>query len=319
MSTLKDVAKHAGVSMITVSRVINYPGKVKKETRVRVEEAMKKYRYAPNHVAKALVEKRSGIIDVFIPHSVDLSNPFFMNFIVGVSETLSKHMYSFLIRRDREKEHVCDGYIATGLLKDELSDMYAYAYEREYPLVLFGHTQLEDVDCIDVDNVAGAAMGARKLLDAGCKNLVMMNVDEDKDFTADRLTGFRQVAGGASQVIYAPNSVQGSYTATVELLKKMKPDGIFCASDILALGVIQAVMDAGMEVPSDVSVVGFDGLGHNLLSNVHITTIQQPVFEIGRQLAEVLLERLNGRTAKVARLIAPELLEGQSVRMATGI
>lgn len=314
MSTLKDVANAAGVSMITVSRVINYPEKVKPETRIRVENAMKMFRYAPNHVAKALVEKRSGIIDVFIPHTVDLSNPFFMNFIVGISETLSRHMYSFLIRRDRQKEHVCDGYIATGLLKDELAEMYAYAYERDCPLVLFGHTPLEDVDCVDIDNVAGAAMGTRKLLDAGCERVVMVNVDEDKDFTADRLAGYRQEAGAKSRVIYAPNSVQGSYAAMVELLKTFRPDGVFCASDIVALGVIQAITDAGMEVPKDISVVGFDGLGHNLLSNVHITTIRQPVFEIGRQLAEVLLEKLNGRTAKVARLIVPEPLEGQSVR-----
>ena len=113
MSTLKDVARKAQVSPITVSRVINTPEKVKAETCERVLSSLQ---YIPNVAAKNLVAKRSGIIDVFVPESIDLSNPFVMHFIAGISNVLSRRMYSFLILRDRSREHFCDGYIVTGLL-----------------------------------------------------------------------------------------------------------------------------------------------------------------------------------------------------------
>ena len=83
---------------------------------------------------------------MYIPANIDLSNPFVMHFISGISEVLSRHMYSFLILRDRKVKHVCDGYIATGLLKNEIRDMYQYSEKRKRPLVLFGHTDLLDVD-----------------------------------------------------------------------------------------------------------------------------------------------------------------------------
>ncbi|MFA9381790.1 MAG: LacI family DNA-binding transcriptional regulator, partial [Acetanaerobacterium sp.] len=97
MATLKDVATAAKVSPITVSRVINTPELVKQGTRQRVQKIMAAMQYVPNVAAKNLVSKRSGIIDVFVPESIDLSNPFVMHFIAGISQVLSEHMYSFLI------------------------------------------------------------------------------------------------------------------------------------------------------------------------------------------------------------------------------
>ena len=126
MATLKDVARIAQVSPITVSRVINTPEKVKPATRERVRRVMSSLQYIPNVAAKNLVTKRSGIIDVFVPESIDLSDPFVMQFIAGVSNVLSRRMYSFLILRDRTREHFCDGYIVTGLLKNEILEFQEY-------------------------------------------------------------------------------------------------------------------------------------------------------------------------------------------------
>ena len=117
MATLKEVAELANVAPMTVSRVINTPGAVKEDTRLRVVAAMKELRYSPNVAAKSLATNRCGVIDVFIPESIDLSNPFVMHFIAGISSALSEHYYSFLILRNRSREHQCDGYIVTGLLK----------------------------------------------------------------------------------------------------------------------------------------------------------------------------------------------------------
>lgn len=127
MSTLKDVAQRAGVSSITVSRVINTPELVKEKTKDKVMLAMAELKYVPNAAAKSLAVNRTGLIDVFIPSDIDLNNPFVMHFIAGISNALSKRMYPFLILRDKKKEHLCDGYIVTGLLRDEINEFYAYA------------------------------------------------------------------------------------------------------------------------------------------------------------------------------------------------
>ena len=255
------------------------------------------------------------------PQNIDLSNPFVMHFIAGISEALSAHMYSFMIRRDRDTEHLSDGYIVTGLMKNEIYEMYGYAKERNRPIVLFGHTDIPDVSCIDVDNIAGARDITEYLLKAGHRNIAMINVDEDKDYTVDRLAGFQNAVGGygvdaaGCPVLYALNNAQGGYGAALALIES-NPEmtAVFCATDTLALGAVRAFAEAGKRVPEDISVVGFDGLGHHLLTNPRITTVQQPVFEVGKMLADTLIGRIQGKNETVKTLIKPQLIIEESVR-----
>lgn len=319
MSTLKDVANAANVSMITVSRVINTPEKVKSETRQKVEKVMAALQYVPNVAAKNLVTKRAGVIDLYIPDSIDLSNPFVMHFIAGISETLSRNMYSFLILRNREKEHICDGYVVTGLLKHEIVEFYQYAKERNRPVTLFGHTDIPEVDCIDVDNIAGAKMATEYLISMGHKKIVMININENKDYTEDRLEGYQKALQKhgipviSDSVVYATNDVKGGYMAAKDLISSQDFTAIFCATDTIALGASRAVAELGLKVPDDISIVGFDGLGHQLLTSPHITTVQQPIFDIGKMLAQALLNRINGEKSKITKLVQPNLVVGHSV------
>ncbi len=321
MATLKEVAAAANVAPITVSRVINAPNTVKSETRERVKMVMAAMHYIPNVAARNLVTNRTGIIDIFIPENMDLSNPFVMYFITGISEVLSEHKYSFLILRNRNQEHLCDGYIVTGLLRNEILDFYNYAKERNRPIALFGHTSLPDVDCIDVDNVSGSKMAIEYLLQNGHKKIAMINVDEKRDYAEDRLYGYKQALSdfhaelSGKSVVYAPNHIQGGIEACTRLLSRGEFSAIFCATDILALGAAAAIKKAGLEVGRDISLIGFDGLGYHFLNVPHITTIRQPVCKIGKMLASDLLERLNGRTEKISKLIQPTLLVGQSVKL----
>ena len=318
MVTLKEVADLAGVAPMTVSRVINNPDAVKEKTRIKVESAMKELRYTPNIAAKSLATNRCGVIDVFIPESIDLSNPFVMHFIAGISSVLSEHYYSFLILRNRNQEHQCDGYIVTGLLKNETQEFAQYAKERERPVVLFGHTDIPDVDCIDVDNIAGAKTAVSHLLRQGHRRIAMVNVREDKDYTADRLEGYKQaleengIAFDPDLVLYASNSVDGGESAADELMKRQKVSAVFCATDTIAIGVSSKLKNHGYSIPGDISLVGFDGLGHQLLANPTITTIKQPIYELGRLLADTLLDRLSGRKERVNRMVSPTLMLGQS-------
>ena len=319
ISTLKDVADLANVAPITVSRVINSPDSVRPATREKIEKVMAALHYTPNVAAKNLASNRSGIIDIFVPSSIDLNNPFVMHMIAGISEVLSEHMYSFLILRSRNKEHVCDGYIVTGLLKNEIREFYSYAEKRERPVVLFGHTALPDVDCIDVDNILGSKMAVEHLIQKGHRKIAMINVNENKDYTMDRLKGYKlalQEHGlkpDESKVVYAPNNAEGGMKATEALLASGGFTAIFCATDTMAIGAVSAIAKAGLRVGDDISLVGFDGLGHQLLTTPTLTTVQQPISQIGKRLAQKLLERLGGRKEKVSELIPPTLIEGHSV------
>jgi len=320
MATLKEVADLAGVAPMTVSRVINNPDLVKEKTRIKVEAAMKELRYTPNIAAKSLATNRCGVIDVFIPESIDLSNPFVMHFIAGISSVLSEHYYSFLILRNRNREHQCDGYIVTGLLKNEIQEFAQFANERNRPVVLFGHTDIQEVDCLDVDNIAGAKVAVSHLIQQGHRKIAMVNVLEDKDYTVDRLEGYKQalqesgIEFDPNLVLYTPNHVDGGEAAVEELLKQDNVTAVFCATDTIAIGVASKLRNMGYSIPDDISLVGFDGLGHQLLANPAITTIKQPVYELGAMLANTLLDRLNGRKERVNRMVSPALMIGQSDR-----
>lgn len=318
MTTLKDVAQLAGVSPITVSRVVNTPEAVKPKTRQRVEEAMKTLSYMPNSAAKNLASNRTGVIDVYIPQSIDLSNPFVMHLIAGISEVLSNHMYSMLILRDRARERMCDGYIVTGLLKDEIHDFVDYASQRSRPVMLFGHTQLPDVTCVDVDNVVGASMGVEHLLKLGHRRIAMLNVQENKDYVQDRQLGYQlamekySLSINPQDVFFAENSVEGGAKAVRSIANLQRYSAIFCATDTIAIGAVTELNRLGVSVPDQMSIVGFDGLGHHLLSPVSITTVRQPVIEVGKMLASALMTRLNGEAPQVQSLIAPVFVPGES-------
>jgi LacI family transcriptional regulator len=319
MANIKDIAKAAHVSAITVSRVINGCEKVKAETKRRVEKIITEMAYIPNMAAKNLVSKRTGIIDVYIPESIDLSNPFVMYFIAGISEVLSEQMYSFLIRRSLQKEHSCDGYIVTGLFTNEIDDFHVYAQMRNRPVVLFGHTNIAQVNCMDVDNVLGAAMAVHHLIQHNHTRIGLINVDEDKDYTLDRYIGFKKALEDAgirrdeNLIIKSANSVNGGTTATKSLLERGSFTALFCATDTIAIGAVNAITETGLRVPQDISIVGFDGLGHHLLIEPHITTIRQPIFDIGKSLARVIIDRINGDECWIDGFLPPELIPGKSV------
>lgn len=322
---LEDVAKLAGVSIITVSRVINSPELVKPATREKVERALNELNYVQNPVARALASNKIGIIAVYVPAAIDLTNPFVMHFVAGISEVLSKHVYSFLIRRELDNEHLCDGYIATGLLKDEVKQIYQYTNERNRPLVLFGHTEHPDIDCIDVDNTLGAKKVTQLLIENGHRHVAMINVDEDKDYTLDRALGYRRALEEAGidpqscPQITAVNDVEGGYGAMKRLIvEHPEVSGVFCATDTLAIGAANAILKAGKKIPADLSLVGFDGLGHDLLVRPNVTTVHQPVYEIGMRLAETLIARLNGSQKRVKELVPPDLILRDSVARVNG-
>lgn len=321
MSTLKEIAKRCNVSPITVSRVINKPELVNKETREKVQAAIKELSYVPNQAAKALVSNKVGVIDVFIPESIDLSNPFAMNFIAGVSDVLSRYHYSFLIQRGTDYAHQCDGIIVMGLDNDEGAELFQ---SNKVPIVFFGSSETNlSSDWIDVDNYAGGYMMTEYLLKQGHQDIGMISLSKSSN-GADRLRGYTQalkdhgIPYQSSRVKYSENTEADGYVKTLELLSAKEVSAIFCASDMLALGSIRAAKTLGISVPNDISIAGFDGLGYHLLTDPKITTIRQPVYQIGQRLAEALIAQISGQAVKpVHVLIKPEFVIESSVSLKT--
>lgn len=313
---MKDVAKAAKVSIITVSRVINSPDLVKENTRLKVEKTIKELGFLPNHVARALVLNNTRAIYLYIPKELNISDPFIMHLVSGIGEKLSEAEYFFQIKRDLEFTRKCDGVIVMGLDRNEDRKINE---KIKVPYVIFGHTDL-NVDCIDIDNYRGAYTMTDYMISIGHKKIGFLKINEDKKFTLDRLEGYKKalehngipVEKDLIKEVY--NTELEGYEKSCELIKEQRITAIFCSSDILAVGAVRAAKTLKIKIPDDLSIGGFDGLIYDLISEIPLTTIRQPVFEAGKKLASLLLKKIDNPKALCENiLIAPELIIRNSI------
>lgn len=295
MVTMKDVAKEAGVSMITVSRIINSPNLVKESTRIKVESAMKKLNFYPNYAAKALAENNTRVIHLYIPKYINISDPFIMPLIAGVSEELSNAYYLFSIQRDLEFKRPCDGAILMGL---NISEEKIINQKLNIPFVLFGKTDL-DIDCIDVNNVKGEFMITEHMIKCGHKKIGFLGIETDLRFAKERFEGYKRalleydIKFDENLVRYSKDLSNQGYLNALDLLTVEKPTGLICCNDILGVSAYRAADNLRLKVPEDLSIGGFDGMIYDLVTEKPLTTVKQPIYEIGRKLAVRLLNRLS--------------------------
>ncbi len=316
MTTMKDVAKAAGVSVITVSRVINSPELVKEKTRARVEKAIEELGFLPNHAARALAQNNTNSIYLYIPQELTISDVFVMHLVAGVSEELSDAEYFFQIKRDLNFTRRCDGVIVMGL---ETNEDRIINEKIKVPYVIFGQTDL-NVDTVDINNYKGAYMMTDYLISMGHKRIGFLKINEDKRFTFDRFDGYKKalehhnIQYDESLVREVHNRESDGYEKCFQLIQEQKPTAIFCSSDLLAVGAIRAAKELNVKIPEEISIAGFDGLLFDLIGEIPLTTIRQPVFEAGKKLANLLLKRIkNHNEATENRLITPELIIRNSV------
>lgn len=316
MATMKDVAEASGVSLITVSRVINTPERVADATREKVEQAMARLHFLPNHTAKALAENSTRTIHLYVPRSAVLSEPFMMNLIAGVAQELSDAFYLLLVRRDLAFNQRCDGVIVMGL---ELDEENSFAEKLDVPFVLFGKSD-GDVDCIDVDNRSGAEMMASHLVSLGHHRVGFLMLDVNQRYAYERLEGYRMgleahgIPFDRSLVRTVVYSEQDAYEKARDMIESERPTALFCCNDLLALGAFRAAEALGIQIPDGLSVAGFDSLVFDLIPKVPLTTVRQPVFETGQALARRMLDRLKDPTLPLGKVfITPELVLRQSV------
>jgi LacI family repressor for deo operon, udp, cdd, tsx, nupC, and nupG len=331
MSTIQDVARKAGVSTATVSRVLSHPEIVATATRERVLAAVQALNYEPNHAAKSLRTTKTAKIVVTVPN---IANPFFSAVIRGAEEAAQAAGYAVLLgdtRHEPEREELyaamlrrkeADGLIFLG---HRLPDALAGLVERlgpRAPVVNGCEFSPElGVSSAHIDNRAAAFEAMDLLYGLGHRRVGVITGLMASPISRDRLTGARQCAaerGRLEEFMMAIGdfSVEsGSKQTRAFLASPAPPTALFCFGDEMAMGALRAIADLGLDCPRDVSVVGFDDIAYSRYLQPTLTTVSQPMAEIGRETVRLLIDILNG---DCDRLVFKTLAHHLIVRASTG-
>jgi LacI family transcriptional regulator len=323
--TLEEVARLAGVSRSTVSRVINDHPNVRPETREQVWQAIRKSGYQPHAVARSLVTNRTQIIGMIIPEAVTtlFTDPFFPLLLRGATEACNAHHYQLLLSLFDDpagqeelyqrvlRSSYLDGVI---LASTSLDDPLIPGLLRDrIPFVSVGRHPNGRVHYVDVDNVAGARMAVEHLIRLGHQRIATITGRLDMTAGQDRLEGYRQALKAHRIPVEEELIVEGDFTENsgmvgMQQLLSASPSAVFIASDMMAIGALQALRQAGCQVPQDVALVGFDDIPIVSAIEPALTTVRQPIERMGSMAVEVLLSVLEGSSEEEApahRIILP--------------
>lgn len=327
-SSLSELARIAGVSISTVSRSLSGNPNIARATRERIEALALAHGYQINRAARNLRLKRTGAIGVVLPlgHETQqhLSDPFFMSLIGPLADGLTERGYDLLLSRvipadPNWLDQIVDGGRVDGVLligQSDQIDTIERVAARYMPLVIWGavvdgYGQLT----VGSDNVAGGRIAAEHLLAQGRRSLAFFGNPDVPEFAA-RLTGFRQAmvqsGRGSGLLLPAHLTTEASYEAIRAFLAQNPPiDGIVAASDVIAMSALRALSDAGLQVPDDVAVVGYDDVMIAAQTTPPLTTIRQDVARGASLMVDLLFERMSGGTA-ASVCMTPELVRRTS-------
>ncbi|WP_223864841.1 LacI family DNA-binding transcriptional regulator [Streptomyces sp. 5-10] len=317
--TIHDVARAAGVSPATVSRVFN-GGKVTPARALSVQEAAAALGFAPNRVARSLRKQRSSVIALIIP---DIENPFFTSLARGVEDAAQRTSLSVVLCNsdedtDKERRYLevalgeqMAGVIVAAASQDE-TDLGPLT-DRRVPVVAVDRRPRDaEVDAVQVDNHHGGEVATRHLLQAGYHRIACITGPEGASTSEERLAGhrtaLRAAQGGAAAaddtcVRHADFRVDGGRAAMRELLALPEPpDAVFVANNLMTIGVLDALREAG-RTPPDVGVLSFGDVPWASLVRPSLTAVELPSYELGRTAADLLLQRMDGSVSPVQTVV----------------
>ena len=335
-TTIKDVANLAGVSISTVSLVINDNPVVKLATRKKVLDIIEKYNYKPNQNARSLVTKSSKIIGVIRVTDESVPSPYLFNSTVdtymsemlwNIESGIHINGYSMLLDWYNIREPVklpslldvnkVDGIISVGGI---LTDDYIAALSQSgIPVVMVG-ARTPNIDFVDVDSEKAIFLAANYMIEQGNNRIAFIDNTTISESSSRKLTGFKKAIAGKDIKIwtaFCSFSGQGAYDAFREIWEgsEEKPTAVVCASDCMAIGVMRYMKDHGLGCPDDISVTGFED---GLLAEYSIpalSTVRIHKTQLGTDACDILFNRIrNSRARRVSRLIEPELIIRNSVK-----
>lgn len=314
--TLNDIARLCGVSAMTVSRVLNDRPGVGQNTRERVLEAIRSAGYVPNLGARGLARSRTQVLGMVVP---DLSTQYIAEIVRGAGEAAARHEYDLVLytsthgarafeRIDALTRGVTDGLLV--VLPPASQEFPAFLQRTGQRCVVIDHRgEARDVPAVTADNYSGAREAVDHLVSLGHRRIGFITGRMDTHASLERLRGYREgllVHGlGVDETLVCGGDFlqPGGFQAARALLElPVAPTAMFASNDVMAFGAMEAVKDGGLRVPADVSVIGFDDIP--MASQVHppLTTVRQPLYEMGAAAANLLITLLAGITPSVDRL-----------------
>lgn len=334
MTTLKEVAEKAGVSITTVSRVINESDKVNPETRTRVQQAMVKLGYQPSRVAQRLRgnKGRSKLLGLIIP---DIQNSFYSNIVRGVEDVAYSHNYAVILcnsDEDPEKEKFylevlrsesVDGIIFPPIHPE--SDVVDDLIKGGLPLVCVDRRlKDESIDTVVLDNRIGAYQVTNYLLGLGHRKIGLITSSGNFSSFRERQAGYEEALSEHGIVIdqtmigYGDqrSTESGKQLALKLLNKKDRPTALFVTNNLFLLGALETVHEMGLRIPDDLSIVGFDDMPWARSFYPPLTVVAQPGYEMGRQAATMFFKRIDNPDLKPAvSVLEPRLILRNSCRL----
>lgn len=326
-ATLEEVARVAGVSRATVSRVVNESPRVSPDVRSAVEVAIRQLGYTPNRAARSLVTRRSDSIAVVItePPGRLFSDPFFPRLVRGVSGALAARDLQLVLLMPEHGDEVrtiryltgghVDGALLVSLHAED--PIPAALLARGVPFVFVGRPPTgTDVSYVDVDNRQGGRRATRHLLETGCRRVATIAGPEDMPPGIDRLDGYREAMreaglGADSQLVARGDFTSEGGAAAMEQLLAACPeiDGVFAASDLMAAGALGVLVARGRRVPEDVALVGYDDSPIAAATQPPLTSVRQPIEEMGPEAVHLLLDAIERADRPPRRVVlATELV-----------
>ncbi|UTT54734.1 LacI family DNA-binding transcriptional regulator [Microbacterium maritypicum] len=322
-ATIEEVASAAGVSRSTVSRVVNGSTAVSPEALAAVRAAIDELNYVPNRAARSLASRQTHAIALIVPEDTTrfFGDPFFAAIVAGITGALggSDYLLNLLIASDdpgdKMTSFVRNGGVDGALIvSHHTSDAFVGRIADAVPVVFGGRpVRRRDGDyVVDVDNVAGAKNATRRLIDIGRTRIATISGPLTMVASEDRVQGFRAALADAGLTPYAEEEGDYSESSGAEAARRLldggRPDAIFVASDLMARGALTALRSAGVRVPEDIALVGFDDSSVAITTDPQLTTMRQPMYAQGEAMARVLLSRLAGEEPPTTTILPTELV-----------
>lgn len=307
--TIKEIAKEAGVSIATVSMILNNKDKnITEATRKRVLEAVKKYNYVPNAMAGSLVTQRTHIIGLILP---DITNPFFPGIARGAEDKANEAGYSLIFCNTDDKLDVEEKYIES--LNKKMADGIIIAHSSnsvkmpeilgrcKVPVILIDRDFNSDntLGKVLVNNLEGAYKAVTYILNKGYKKIAYLSGPLKTQTAQDRLAGYKNALAdngikcSENLIKFGEYRIEWGIKGIIELLDEDESfDAVFCGNDLIAIGAMRELKEKGFIIPDDIGVMGFDDIYMAGLVEPSLTTVRQPNYDMGHKAMELLLETL---------------------------
>lgn len=327
--TLEMVAARAGVSRATVSRVVNASPTVTAEVAAVVRAAISELNYVPNRAARSLASRKTQAIALVVPESTAkvFADPFFASVVQGVALYLADTDYTLNLliasemTSDKTRRYLLGGNVDGALVVSHHSGDHSYTHLGQKLPIVFGGRPLNSNSTpghyVDVDNVFGGQLATRHLIERGCRSIATIAGPQDMPAGIDRLVGWRDAVTAAglddSLIEYGDYSPADGAAAMRRLLDRQVPiDGLFVFSDQLAAGAYSVIREAGLSIPGDIAVVGYDDDRYAAAVSPTLTTVNQAPVKMGTKMAEIVVRLIDGEQVDTATIMPTKLVVRES-------